>query len=63
MLMAVLQFGFGGFTGTIHGKDLAIIDEDKAYLISAKALASTLAKLDRDQAVWPVRSSRISLQE
>ena len=50
MLMPAAQFGFGGFTGTIHGKDFAIVDEDMAYLIPAKALASSLADLVRDQA-------------
>lgn len=36
-----IQFGYGGITGVIHGKDMAVADEGRVYLETAKVLAAT----------------------
>lgn len=45
MILPATQFNFGGFTGSIHGKDFEIADEEMAYIIPAKALAATIFDL------------------
>lgn len=40
-----IQFGFGGFEGTIHGSDFNIFDEEMAYIIPAKAIAGIIIDL------------------
>lgn len=49
MLMPVIQFGFGGFRGSIHGKDFEVADAEMAYIIPSKAVACTIYDLIRDQ--------------
>lgn len=40
-LLPVLHFGYSGFSGSFHGADFAIKDEEMAYIIPAKLLALT----------------------
>lgn len=44
-LMPVIQFGFGGFSGNVHGPNFEIADEEMAYLIPAKAVTGTMVDL------------------
>ncbi len=45
MFKPVIQFGYNGFTGAIHGKDLEISDPEEVYIVQAKLLASIAADL------------------
>ena len=45
MFKPVIQFGYNGFTGAIHGKDLAISDPEEIYIVQSKLLASIVADL------------------
>ena len=49
MLMPLIQFGFGGFRGSIHGKDFEVADEEMAYFIPCKAVVTTIYDLIQDQ--------------
>lgn len=40
-----IQFGYGGFSGVIHGKDLLIVDEQRVYLETAQIVAMTCIDL------------------
>ena len=40
-----VQFGYGGFSGYCHGKDLCISDENRAYLEPAKIVYDTVLYL------------------
>ena len=40
-----VQFGYGGFAGVIHGKDLAVSDEYRVYIEPAKIVAMTCIDL------------------
>ena len=40
-----VQFGYSGFAGNCHGKDLCIVDNNRAYLEPAKVVASTVEYL------------------
>ena len=40
-----VQFGYSGFAGNCHGKDLCIADNTRAYLEPAKVVASTVEYL------------------
>lgn len=40
-----IQFGYGGVTGVIHGKTMAIADESRVYQETAKVLAATAVDL------------------
>lgn len=40
-LLPVLHFGYSGFSGSFHGADFAIKDEEMAYMIPTKLLALT----------------------
>lgn len=44
-ILPTIQFGFGGFSGNIHGADFKIVDEEMAYIIPAKAIAGTVVDL------------------
>ncbi|MBR2675502.1 MAG: amidohydrolase [Solobacterium sp.] len=45
MFKPVIQFGYSGFEGAIHGKDFAIRDPEEVYIVPAKLLASIVADL------------------
>ncbi|MBR5474668.1 MAG: amidohydrolase [Lachnospiraceae bacterium] len=47
-IMPLLQFSTGGVEGQLHNKSLNIIDEDLAYLTTAKIFALTAYKLLKD---------------
>ena len=49
-LMPLLQFSTGGVEGQLHNASLNIIDEDLAYLTTAKIFALTAYKLLKDDA-------------
>ena len=40
MFKPVIQFGYNGFSGAIHGADLAIKDPEEVYIVQTKLLAS-----------------------
>lgn len=40
-----IQFGYTGFEGTIHGRDMAILDENQVYIEPAKIIAMTCVDL------------------
>ncbi len=44
-LMPVLEFNTSGFSGALHSKDFCIIDEEEAYITTAKIFALTAYKL------------------
>lgn len=46
-----IQFGYGGFSGIIHGKDMAIADPHRIYNEAAQVLAMTAADLLADPAL------------
>lgn len=49
-LMPVLQFHTGGFSGSIHGADFAVVDEDLYYILAAKMFALSTYRLLRAKA-------------
>lgn len=50
-----VQFGYSGFGGNCHGKDLCILDKDRAYLEPSKIVYDTVVDLLED----PVQVKRI----
>ena len=40
-----VQFGYSGFAGSCHGKDLCVVDNTRAYLEPAKVVAGTVEYL------------------
>ena len=40
-----VQFGYSGFAGNCHGKDLCIVDKKRAYLEPAQVIAGTVEYL------------------
>ena len=48
--MPIVNFTYGGFSGTLHGADFRITDKEKAYLYPAKLAALTLYHLLCDHA-------------
>lgn len=44
-----VQFGYGGISGTIHGKDMAISDEERVYIESSKVVALSVYDLLNDE--------------
>ena len=40
-----VQFGYSGFAGNCHGKDLCIVDKQRAYLEPAKIVYDTVKYL------------------
>lgn len=48
--MPVVNFTYGGFSGTLHGADFCITDEKTAYLQSAKLAALTMYHLLKEDA-------------
>lgn len=45
MFKPVIQFGYNGFSGAIHGADLAIKDPEEVYIVQTKLLASIVLDL------------------
>ncbi len=45
-----IQLGYGGFSGSIHGADFCIVDEEMAYLIPAKVIAMSVFDLLKNDA-------------
>ncbi len=45
----VVQFGYTGFKGMCHGKDLCIVDKNRAYTEPAKIIVKTVEKLLSDK--------------
>lgn len=48
--MPIINFTYGGFSGTLHGADFRITDKTKAYLLPAKLAALTMYRLLRNGA-------------
>ena len=48
--MPIINFTYGGFSGTLHGADFRITDKNKAYLLPAKLAALTMYRLLRNGA-------------
>lgn len=48
--MPIINFTYGGFSGTLHGADFRVTDKPKAYLLPAKLAALTMYRLLRDGA-------------
>lgn len=48
--MPVINFTFSGFTGTLHGADFRITNEEKAYILPAKLAALTMYRLLKNNA-------------
>lgn len=46
----VVNFTMKGFTGSLHGADFTITDENKAYIVPAKMMALTVYQLLKDGA-------------
>ena len=40
-----IQFGYTGFKGACHSKDLCIVDNNKAYIEPAKIIINTIYEL------------------
>ena len=52
------QFGYGGFDGIIHGKDMCVSDEQRVYVESAKVVAMTcIDLLQRPERVASIKNS------
>lgn len=49
--MPIINFTYGGFSGTLHGADFRITDKNRAYLLPAKLAALTMYRLLHDGAV------------
>ena len=47
----IIQYGYTGFSGAIHGKDLMISDEDEVYITQAKIIANTVFDLLNDPSI------------
>ena len=45
MFKPIIQYGYGGFTGAIHGADLAIKDREEVYLLQPKIVGSAVLDL------------------
>lgn len=45
-----VQFGYGGFGGAIHGKDMCILDKERVYVEPAKIVVGTVLDLLNDPA-------------
>lgn len=43
-----IQFGYTGFTGTMHGKNLEVINENEVYIVPAKIVAMSVLDLLED---------------
>lgn len=43
-----VQFGYSGFAGNCHGKDLCVVDNNRAYLEPAKIIFDTVLDLSED---------------
>ncbi|PWM55183.1 MAG: hypothetical protein DBX92_12085, partial [Dielma fastidiosa] len=43
-----IQFGYTGFKGTMHGKDLEVISEQEVYIEPAKIVAMSVLDLLQD---------------
>lgn len=48
--MPIINYTYGGFSGTLHGADFRITDKTKAYLLPAKLAALTMYRLLRNGA-------------
>jgi amidohydrolase len=61
------QFGYGGFRGLIHGKDMCVDDEERVYVESAKVVAMTcidlLEKPELVQKIMDEFAVEMSLEE
>lgn len=44
-IMPLLQFNTGGYTGALHNANVAVVDEELAYIVPAKVFALTAYKL------------------
>jgi len=44
-----VQFGYSGFKGNCHGKDLCVVDKNRAYLEPAKVIYDTVTYLSQHQ--------------
>ena len=44
-----VQFGYSGFSGNCHGKDLCIVDKNRAYLEPAEVVFDTVTYLASHQ--------------
>lgn len=74
-LLPVLTFHTGGMSGVLHGSDFEIVDEEEAYLDTARVFAIHAYELLRDQAklarqlkagyrpVFPTRQAYCAFQE
>jgi metal-dependent amidase/aminoacylase/carboxypeptidase family protein len=51
-LMPVVHPSGGGFEGITHGKDFRVADEEMAYIVPAKAMATTVIDLLCDNAAF-----------
>ena len=49
-LMPVLNFTFGGFTGSLHSREFQMVNSEKALVVPAKFMALTAYKLLKNQA-------------
>ena len=49
-LLPLIQFGTGGFTGMLHNPDVAVVDEELAYIVTAKIFALSAYKFLKDDA-------------
>jgi len=49
-IMPVLEFSTGGVSGAFHSKDFNIVDEEEAYVVTAKIFALSAYKLLKDGA-------------
>ncbi len=58
MFKPIIQYGYGGFTGRIHGADLAICNREEVYLTQAELVASIVTDLlEHPEKVEAVKAS------
>ncbi len=45
MFKPIIQYGYGGFTGRIHGEDLFVADKEEVYLVQSELVADIVVDL------------------
>lgn len=54
-IMPVLKFATGGVEGALHSADFKVVDENVAYIITAKIMALTAYRLLKEKAEEAVK--------
>lgn len=62
-LLPTVQFGFSGMTGRFHSRDFTIVDEENAYINTARIVLKTVCDLLADPAAQVKREDYASRKE